>query len=551
MNKKISLFFIFIFLISTELWAENQLYHYHTNQENHKLIKQITKQHKEIMKTQVLTETKSGRKVSVVEITGPEKSIAPTILIVGGLEGDELTSTEICMDLIKYIAANYHKNEDLRRLLRQANLSIIPQANPEAQDIYFENPVYNRKTNHVSTDDDLDGIISEDPFNDLNGDGIIAMMRVEDLQGDWIVHKDYPVMKKWASKDSLKTKYSLYTEGLDDDKDGQINEDPAGGVDINSNYPYNFNFSDQSAGTYALSQQESRAIADYIFEHRNIVMVYAFTGNNNLTELWPATKNKSDEYSQKVRKQGDIQKIFAEDQSIFKTISKKYKTHFSSRQYFDDGQSAGNFPEWVYYHTGRISLTTPAWRFPMDPNDSTRSENKDIELYKWLQRTGQRDKFLDWQQIDHPDFPGQTVEIGGFHPYCRNNAPEDSLKQLCEAYRPFVFSLCEMMPRIDIAKIETTGLHDHLYRVEVFVQNNGQLPTATELGTHIKWVSKIRVNMDEKAEIISGKKFYLIDKLDGNGGIQKLTWLIKSNQKKIAIKLHSPVFGDMTKEVTL
>jgi len=280
-------------------------------------------------------------------------------------------------------------------------------------------------------------------------------------------------------------------------------------------------------------------------------MVYAFTDNNNLTELWPATKKKSNEYSREVRKQGEIKKIFSEDQLIYSVISETYKEQFFNRNYFSGGTTAGNFPEWVYYHTGRISLTTPAWRFPMDLNDSTKSDNKDVEFYKWLQRTGQKDRFLNWQKIDHTDFPNQTVEIGGFLPYCRNNAPQDSLMQLFEAYRPFVFSLCEMMPRVDIIKIESTKLHDHLYRIDAFVQNKGQLPTATELGTHIKWVSKIRVNMDQAAEIISGKKFYLIDKLDGNGGVRKLTWLIKSNQKKIAIKLHSPVFGDMTKEVTL
>ncbi len=542
---------LFILLFMITLSAESQLYHYHTNKENQKLIRQISKQHKEIMKTEVLTETGAGLRVSVVEITGQDNSGAPTLLIVGGLEGNELTSTEICMDLVKYIATNYDKNEKLQQLLRRVNLSIIPQANPEAQETYFTKPVYHRKTNTRSTDDDLDGIISEDPFNDLNGDGIIAMMRVEDLQGKWIAHQDYPVMKKWTSEDSLKVKYSLYSEGFDDDGDGQINEDPTGGVVINSNFPYNFNFSDQSAGTYALSQQESKAIADYIFDHQNIVMVYSFTNNNNLTQLWPATKKKSDEYSQNVRKQGDIKKIFAEDHPVFKTISEKYKTHFSSRQYFDDGQSAGNFPEWVYYHTGRISLTTPAWRFAMDPNDSTRSDNKDVELYKWLQRTGQGENFLDWQKTDHPDFSGQTVEIGGFHPYCRNNAPEDSLTQLFEAYRPFVFSLCEMLPRIDIPEVKTTKLHDHLYRVEVFIKNNGQLPTTAEVGTKMKWIPKIRVNMDKNVEIISGHKFFLIDKLEGNGEVKKLTWLINTDQEQIQISLHSPVFGDITKEVTL
>jgi len=540
-----------VFFLIQICFAENQLYKYHNHQQNEKLIVQISKSYNNILTSEILTKTSTGKPIHAIKITGKNKTVKPTILVVGGLEGNELTSVEISMDLIKYFGSNYKTNDVIRSILDDCNLYIIPNANPEATENFFQKLHKSQKVNLTKVDNDLDGLTNEDDVNDLNKDGIISIMRVKDLQGEWIINKEYPIMQKYTLEDSVMERYSIISEGVDDDDDGLINEDGIGGVDIDKNFTYNFEFSDKEAGTYALSQPESKAIADFIFNHPEIVMVYSFSDDNNLLSTWASTNKPAVDYLGEIKKAGNISKVLQEDAKVLEIVSEKYKNIYTQIEYFSTDKNNGNFAEWAYYHTGRISITAPAWRFSLDPVDSTKCKNKDIEFYKWLLRTDQQEKIVDWQKINHPDFPNQEVEIGGYKPFCRENAPKDSLKQLFIQNRSFVLTLGKIMPKINIADIQSTKLSDGVHRVEFFIANTGNLATSTELGKHLRWIPKIRVNMDESVELLSGKKFFVLDKIEGNGGVKKLSWLIKTNKKSIEIKVHSPIFGDITKEVTL
>ena len=52
--------------------------------------------------------------------------------------------------------------------------------------------------------------------------------------------------------------YRLESEGLDNDGDGAINEDPPGGVDFDRNFPHGWKEFDRRAGTSACSEVETR-----------------------------------------------------------------------------------------------------------------------------------------------------------------------------------------------------------------------------------------------------------------------------------------------------
>ncbi|MBN2281664.1 MAG: hypothetical protein JXQ65_13870 [Candidatus Marinimicrobia bacterium] len=551
MTKKFMLPMLITFLLLQSALSESDLYHYHTSAQNEKLVRQITQSSKDIMSYTVLTKTDSGKEILAVEITGQNHNTKPAILLVGGLEGYELTSVEICMDILKHISTHYSHDPSLSGLLETCTIYIIPNANPDASAHFFDSPRSQRKTNNLPVDHDLDGKTDEDGFNDLTGDGMIAMMRIKDLLGAWTIHQNYPVMVPCTAEDSLTERYTMHFEGFDDDGDGWLNEDVAGGVDLDKNFPYHFEFSDKEAGTYAVSQKESKALADFIFSHPEILLVYSFSDDNNLLTPWPASQNAGPEYMDEVQKKGVITKMLMEDALVMEQLTKKYRKIFQNMDYFQTEKNNGNFAEWVYYQTGRLSVTTPAWRFSLDPADSARCKNKDIEYYKWLQRSGHSGKVLAWQKIEHPDFPDQVVEIGGFLPNFRQNAPEDSLKPIFERNRLLVRSLCELLPKIEIADIRTKKLHDNIHHVDILITNKGALATSTEIGRHLRWVPKIRIQMDSKVEIFSGKNFALLDKIEGNGETRKVSWLIKTNKKSITLKVHSPVFGDITKEVTL
>jgi hypothetical protein len=73
--------------------------------------------------------------------------------------------------------------------------------------------------------------------------------------------------------------YLMFPEGIDNDKDGRINEDGVGGLDLHRNYPYNWRpmteatgrgYTQFGAGEYPLSEPETRAVFLWQVAHPNI-----------------------------------------------------------------------------------------------------------------------------------------------------------------------------------------------------------------------------------------------------------------------------------------
>ena len=76
--------------------------------------------------------------------------------------------------------------------------------------------------------------------------------------------------------------WALYIEGVDNDGDGFYNEDGPGGVDINRNFMHQYPYFAADAGRYMASEAETRALLDYVLQHRNIAAILAFGESDNL-----------------------------------------------------------------------------------------------------------------------------------------------------------------------------------------------------------------------------------------------------------------------------
>jgi hypothetical protein len=82
-----------------------------------------------------------------------------------------------------------------------------------------------------------------------------------------------------------KGKFKMMAEGIDDDKDGLYNEDPAGGYRPDRNFAHAWNEADPESGPWPSAQPESRAIMDFLIKHRNVAMAVVFGPANNLLEM--------------------------------------------------------------------------------------------------------------------------------------------------------------------------------------------------------------------------------------------------------------------------
>jgi hypothetical protein len=230
--------------------------------------------------------TRGGRDIWALEIAlpgpvAPDKR--PALLVVGGFEGDHLVGTEIALAVAEFLVKNAAADAAVKDRLSSSTVTIVPRINPDGAEGFFAPVKTGRRTNTSPRDDDNDGRVDEDGPEDLNGDGLITVMRVKTAGGEYMVDPDETrLMKRADPKKGESGAYRLFTEGVDSDGDGFINEDPPGGVDLNRNFTHEYPYNKPDAGPHMVSEAESRALMDWILAHRNVAAILTFGESDNL-----------------------------------------------------------------------------------------------------------------------------------------------------------------------------------------------------------------------------------------------------------------------------
>jgi murein tripeptide amidase MpaA len=290
-SKSLLAVLMFLLFVSIPLKAADG---YHNYQELTQAIKNLVAKNSQVAKIQSMGKTLQGRDLWVIQMSGtkgvPEDKQA--LLIVGNVEGDHLIGSEVALGIAEYLIDGYGKDEQVTGMLDKRTFYIVPRLNPDGAEAFFAAVKEERAANFKPRDDDYDWQVDEDGPDDLNGDGLITQMRVKDRQGDWKIDANEPrLMKRKEADTPLDLLYSIYTEGLDDDGDGQYNEDGRGGFNIDRNFPHNFGYNPRGLGVYAASEVETMALLDFVYRynpdfkgqpHRNICGVLVFSKYDNL-----------------------------------------------------------------------------------------------------------------------------------------------------------------------------------------------------------------------------------------------------------------------------
>jgi murein tripeptide amidase MpaA len=268
---------------------------YHNYQALTQALKTIVGKNAKIAKLQSIGKSLQGRDLWMVQISGtsggaPEEKQA--LLVVGNLEGDHVIGSEVAMGMAEYLINGYGSDEKVTEILNKRTFYIAPRLNPDGAEAFFSTTKIEHSGNFKPRDEDYDWQIDEDGPDDLNGDGLITQMRVKDKEGDWYIDENDPrLMKRKDADTPLDKLYAVYTEGIDDDGDGQYNEDGPGGFNINRNFPHNFGYNIKGWGVYAASEIETQALIDFMTKydpsfkgqpHRNICAVLSFSKFDNL-----------------------------------------------------------------------------------------------------------------------------------------------------------------------------------------------------------------------------------------------------------------------------
>jgi hypothetical protein len=540
-------------------------------------LRQLAKTHKSIVRVEKACESIGKNDVWRVELgrgSDEDRNRRPALLVVAGIEGNDLAGTASVVAWMQDLAKGYESDEKIKKLLDATTIHVWPRLNPDAARYFFAKPRREVSTSDRPFDDDHDGLVDEDGPEDLNGDGFITWMRVEDPDGEYIPDPSEPrLMLKADRLKGERGAWRYLTEGRDNDGDKAWNEDGLGGVNFNRNFPYGFKFFAADSGRHQISEVETRALADFVIAHPSIAVAFTFGAADNLVQTPKGEAPKRPPVA-----------LHEEDVPWYRELGKAWRETLGLKKELSGGPEPGSFSDWIYFHRGRLSLAARAWspalqlelaratkakdekpkddgvkketepksdktdadkdKKPAEKGKDSDTRNEEERAFlKWIDENA-NEAFIPWKLYEHPDFQGKKVEIGGFAPFTKTNPPERQLGDLAAKHGKFLTELAGKLPRIGIRKAEAKPLGESLYDVTVQVENTGYLPTALAQGglTREVYPTRVVLKMGDKF-ILSGDRITMLNAIQG-GATKDVRWVVRAKgTKKLDVEIVSMLGG--------
>ena len=607
MNKNQSLILWFCLLLSSfgAVQAQKGLAFdkYHNNTEVLQILKNMQQSHPELIRLHTIATSPGGEEIVVLEI-GKNSVTSPAIFLGANFEGNIPLATEGALAFAKMLT-------DSSKYTMGVKWFIMPLPNPDASKGYFSQKKYERSVNDFPINNDMDEAVNEDGFEDLNGDGFITKMRVKDLTGSYIISKiDARIMVQADIKKGERGIYKIYSEGIDNDGDGEYNEDGEGGINVGIGFPHLFPKNNKEAGLWPGQTPEVYGIMKFIYDHPNIAMVYTL-GSSNFCLYPPKSGRKSSVNSESIQipnryanmlgadpsktyKMDDIIEMvkarfpnnkevtssyvsnllglgqavnpLEDDLKFYTKLSEDYKKylknkHFSIETLDPPQDKDGSFELWAYYHLGVPSFSMNLFTIPKEKakDEKGKEENKadkgDVLNEKEKALLAYSDKelggkgFVQWVKYNHPTLG--EVEIGGFVPYLETTPKSERIDSLLMVQLPWLLQLSNNLPDISLADQKITDLGSGIYRLELFIENKGTLPYPIAIGELNKQPAPIVIVLNGEVELLEGLKRTPLGTIGGNQ-VKKLTWLLKADKiSTISVNLESIVFGSKVKQIKI
>ncbi|MCX6321262.1 MAG: M14 family metallopeptidase [Bacteroidia bacterium] len=513
-----------------QLSAQNQYSNFRTMSQK---IDALSREYPSICTIKSLVKTAGGKEIWVLTIGTGNKDSKPGIAVFGGVEGSHLLGKELALGFASSLLKESSSSE-IKELLDKITFYVFPDVSPDATEQFFSDLKYERTVNARSTDDDRDFVFDEDPYEDLNKDGYTTLIRVNDPSGKYTESdEDKRVMVMADLSKGQSGSYLVYSEGIDNDNDDSFNEDGAGGVNFNRNFTFNYEEFGLNAGMYPMSEPETKAVADFLFDRFNIYAVFTFGPQDNLGQPFKASERQGATPTMGMgqgtgrgqgMEQGDrkITSIMRTDETINKLVSDKYHEITGAKGAPVTKTTLGNFMDWAYFHYGRYSFSTPAWWFPVEKGKST-----EVAFLKFAEKNKINDVFVPWTEIKHPDFPGKKTEVGGIKPFALINPPADTLGDLITKNYKFITAIAAMHPELEFLDIKTENAGENIFRISLKLHNKGIFSTCAEIGKNNIWTRIMRISLEPVVgqSFLSGQKVQRINPLEGDQSVE-FSWLI-------------------------
>jgi hypothetical protein len=548
-------------------WAQDVKFdRYHRPDEIPGLMRSFVRAHPGQVKVMNLATTYGGADYQIMKVDpdGRKDTLPrPSVLVAANFSGTSPLATEGALYLIRELLAQPEKGGHL-------TWYILASANPDGAVCFFRKPLVADGRNARPWNDDMDEQTDEDGPDDLNGDGYITQMRVKDPDGTLIPDsKDPRLMKKADPLKGEKGIYKVYTEGIDNDGDGQYNEDGPGGTEIGITFPFLYGYNKPGTGAWSGSEPEVYSVMKFMTDHPEIAMTMTY-GQTNFCLVPPKGGRKTEVNANAIKLPGrlarrlnaDPDKTYtmqevkdllsaivppgtkvddamvasmldqgavvnppAGDARWYKSLADKYKKYLKGKGWtekrLDPGREQdGTFELWSYYQLGLPTFSMDLWALPK-PKDSLKNAflafNDSI-----LGGKG----FVPWTEVSHPVFG--KVEVGGNIPFADRVPPPTAIDSLLRVQVPWVFELVRMIPKLEIDTVRTENLGAGVYRVDAWIRNPMEMSFPLEIGERTKVVPPAIVTLTGKGiRFLSGRERVPVESV-GALDATKLTWIVEA-----------------------
>ena len=280
-------------------------------------------------------------------------------------------------------------------------------------------------------------------------------MRVEDKEGQYILDpNESRLLLKADPLKGEKPVWRLLPEGIDNDRDKRWNEDGPGGVELQSQLPLRLQVLRRRCGHPP--GQRGRDAGPGRFRGRP-------SEHRHRPDLRGRGQPPQDAQERRLRPGGPSRwrPSATRTSATTRPSARLYRARLGLGKELEGASEPGTFSDWMYFHRGRLSLAARPWDPAAAAVDSAKSQEgsrsknagrrrhtetqrsqharrprrnlprtraktnaarTEREQLKWFDEHAP-DAFVAWQAVEHPDFPGRRVEVGGFRPFVQTNPP--------------------------------------------------------------------------------------------------------------------------------
>jgi hypothetical protein len=523
---------------------------YHSYPEVARFLEDAASQFPQYARLESIGKSYQGRDLWVLTVTdfnagSPEHK--PAMWVDGGIDADEVIATEAALGLVHRLLTS--EDPSMHALLRTRVFYIAPAVIPDASELHHTTPERPRDTTLRPWDDDGDGATDEDGVEDLDGDRQALQMRVRDPAGSMTVdERDLRLMRRRRPGDAGPF-YRVYTEGMDNDGDGEYNEDRLGGIDPNRNYPGNWSIEQGGSGPFAGSELELRAMLDFIIAHPNIAASQHFHSSGGVVLRPPSVPNMT-------LPEPDLQLYLAMSRrglevtgyslatSVYdwnwprgsrnRKPSQVYRDQEGEIRGMPDGDDAnagaaypafGGSIDALYQLFGVLAFANEIYQMGDDTDGDGRVDGVEQLSYDDNEMGGA--VFKEWAEFEHPQLG--TVEIGGWRKFGQNNPIGDRLAEEVRRNVDFAIMQAEHMPLLVVSDAKSEALGGGVYRVTATVRNEGYQPTELAVLRQNDRAVPVRARLEagDGIELLSASGKMDIGTIAGYGE-EDVEWLVRA-----------------------